>query len=282
VSSKLTNRPVLFVLIGWARRYDGTEAVVGGHKYLPGHPKDNAEAHAFVRQDDGAYHCGAGRGELHEDSVDAVFIARRPTARIYEVVALYLGAKAHVAEDQWCTLAASDAVLFPVGRRPKCVDWPAGQGMRRWAQRQRSRGASHQALLDTYRAISRGSLSASNHAADGGDIELEGFEGELRRLFVLHRKREIKLRAAKIRQALQQGHGHLQCEAPRCGFDFLETYGEIGRNYAVVHHTKPLASLSSAGNKTSLKDLAIVCPNCHAMIHCDGQCRPISSLLKSK
>lgn len=282
MSRKSANSAVLFVLIGWARRYDGTEAVVGGHKYLPGHPKDNAEANAFVRQKNGEFHCGAGRGQVHEDIVDAVFIARHPIARTYEVVAVYPGAKAHVGEAQWCTLAAPDAVLFPVGRRPKCADWPAGQGMRRWARRQRSKGASHQALLGIYRAITNRGLPAPKHAAESGDIELEAFEGSLQRLFVIHRKREAKLRAAKIRQALEQGSGHLRCEVPGCSFDFLETYGEIGRNYAVVHHRKPLASLSSAGSKTSLDDLAVVCPNCHAMIHRDGQCRPIASLLKVK
>lgn len=280
MSRESANRAVLFVLIGWARRYDGTEAVVGGHKYLPGHPTDNAEAKAFVRQRDGDFHCGAGRGKVHEDMVDAVFIARHPTARTYEVVAVYQGAKAHVALDQWCTLAARDAMLFPVGRRPECADWPTGQGMRRWARRQRSKGASHQALLGIYRAITNGSLPTPKHPAKSSDIELEAFEGNLQRLFIIHRKREAKLRAAKIRQALEQGSGHLRCEVPGCGFDFLETYGEIGRNYAVVHHTKPLASLSSTGSKTSLDDLAVVCPNCHAMIHRDGQCRPIESLLK--
>jgi hypothetical protein len=57
-----------------------------------------------------------------------VFIARHPTVRAYEVVAVYQDAKAHVAEDQWCTLAAPNAMLFPVGKRPECADWPAGQG----------------------------------------------------------------------------------------------------------------------------------------------------------
>lgn len=121
-----------------------------------------------------------------------------------------------------------------------------------------------------------------HHTAENNDIELEAFEGELRQLFVMHRKREAKLRAAKIRQSLSEGGGHLRCEVPGCEFDFLDKYGELGRNFAVVHHTKPLASLSKHGAKTSLTDLAIVCPNCHAMIHRGGQCRSIDSLLQVK
>jgi len=38
-SSKNSDVAVLFVNIGWAQRYDGTEIIIGGHKYL----KDNPE-----------------------------------------------------------------------------------------------------------------------------------------------------------------------------------------------------------------------------------------------
>lgn len=46
---------VLFVLIGWTKRYDGTEVVKGNHKFLNKHPIDNAEARAFICQEDGYY-----------------------------------------------------------------------------------------------------------------------------------------------------------------------------------------------------------------------------------
>ena len=51
-----------------------------------------------------------------------------------------------------------------------------------------------------------------------------------------------------------------------CGFDFYETYGEIGKNFIHIHHLKPLADL---GGKSEVKvdDLRPVCPNCHAMLH---------------
>jgi predicted HNH restriction endonuclease len=282
----MDKQPVLFVLIGWARRYDGTEPVVGAHKYLDVHARDSEEAEAFVRQDDGLFYCGAGKGRIHEEALDTVFVARHPTARSYEVVAVYREAESYVRPNQWsekwCTVKTTDAVLFRVGQRPTCAHWPAGQGMRRWARRLHSKGASHQELLVTYRAALNYSAKSSTHATDSTDIELNAFEGELRQLFIAHRKREAKLRAAKIRQALSKNAGHLRCEVPGCGFDFLDKYGETGRNYAVVHHTKPLASLSTGGAKTSLADLAIVCPNCHAMIHRGGECKPMNSLLEAK
>ncbi len=56
----------------------------------------------------------------------------------------------------------------------------------------------------------------------------------------------------------------LTCEA--CGFDFAATYGERGQGFIEVHHRKPVHTLAEAG-ATRLEDLAIVCANCHRMIH---------------
>jgi 5-methylcytosine-specific restriction enzyme A len=58
--------------------------------------------------------------------------------------------------------------------------------------------------------------------------------------------------------------GRLACEA--CGFDFEQRYGAIGLDYCEVHHRIAIASLD--GQKaTRLSDLAIVCSNCHRMLH---------------
>lgn len=78
-----------------------------------------------------------------------------------------------------------------------------------------------------------------------------------------------KILAAKI-----ENNGRLVCEVPRCCFDFREKYGEIGEDFAHVHHDVPLAVADDMGRKTTLKELKIVCANCHAMIHRGGQCRP--------
>lgn len=51
-----------------------------------------------------------------------------------------------------------------------------------------------------------------------------------------------------------------------CGFDFYETYGEIGKNFIHIHHLKPLADLGGE-QEVAVDDLRPVCPNCHAMLH---------------
>ena len=110
------------------------------------------------------------------------------------------------------------------------------------------------------------------------EAELSGFEGEEKiRWFVKHRKREQRLRSQKIRHVLKH-KGNLKCEVVKCCFDFEDTYGEIGRGFAHVHHLTSLSSLAKQGERINLSDLAIVCANCHAMIHRGGQCRPLADL----
>jgi 5-methylcytosine-specific restriction protein A len=59
-------------------------------------------------------------------------------------------------------------------------------------------------------------------------------------------------------------HGKLACEI--CAFNFAICYGDRGNGFIECHHTKPVETLT-AGDKTNLDDLALVCANCHRMIH---------------
>lgn len=52
-----------------------------------------------------------------------------------------------------------------------------------------------------------------------------------------------------------------------CGFDFKAVYGEIGKGYIQVHHLKQLSSTRGIRITDPIKELAPVCPNCHAMLH---------------
>jgi hypothetical protein len=83
--------------------------------------------------------------------------------------------------------------------------------------------------------------------------------------YQLHRRKERNRRAvaAKKQRVLSQC-GVLACEA--CDFEFVQVYGSLGSGFAECHHRTPLASLER-GNRTSLRDLAIVCANCHRMLH---------------
>lgn len=89
----------------------------------------------------------------------------------------------------------------------------------------------------------------------------------------LHKRRERDPKAsAKKKASVLQETGRLQCEA--CGFDFAVAYGELGSGFAECHHRLPLASLGSRTG-TRLADLAILCANCHRMIH---KTRPLMSV----
>lgn len=107
--------------------------------------------------------------------------------------------------------------------------------------------------------------------------EIIGIEGKSREILRRHRHRERKLRKAKVRQVLQ-AEGRLRCEVPRCGFDFFDVYGELGRDFCHVHHLKPLANVDEP-IATSLADLAIVCANCHAIIHRGRDSRRMEELI---
>jgi len=81
----------------------------------------------------------------------------------------------------------------------------------------------------------------------------------------MHRVRERNRELVKRkRAAVLRETGRLACEA--CDFDFNEKYGEHGRGFIEVHHLLPLHALSP-GSRTRLQDLAILCANCHRMVH---------------
>lgn len=52
-----------------------------------------------------------------------------------------------------------------------------------------------------------------------------------------------------------------------CDFDFEEVYGELGKDFIEVHHTKPLYSLEYEVEVNPEEDLVCLCSNCHRMIH---------------
>lgn len=111
-------------------------------------------------------------------------------------------------------------------------------------------------------------VSASRVAAptDFSEIEIEEIsarEGGSSMRFHLHRERDRKIISRKRRQVLA-ATGRLACSV--CGFDFQEFYGDIGSEFCEVHHLRPLSD-ADGEVQTRLEDLAVVCSNCHRMIH---------------
>jgi hypothetical protein len=96
-----------------------------------------------------------------------------------------------------------------------------------------------------------------------------------------HIKQELTRRNSKIvqlakSQAFINGNGRIKCEC--CEFDFFEFYGQIGVKFIECHHK---IHLSTGERLTEIDDLALVCSNCHRMLHRkleDGNYHDLESL----
>lgn len=129
---------------------------------------------------------------------------------------------------------------------------------------------------------SRKQKSSAPYLDFESDTELAAFEGERRVRFVTHRVREARLREAKLSEALRDSpDGRLRCQVSACGFDFEEAYGVLGREFIEVHHLEPMSSREEP-TITSLNELALVCANCHRMIHRGGRSRPLQDLIRRR
>ena len=94
-------------------------------------------------------------------------------------------------------------------------------------------------------------------------VLIEAEEGAI--LSRMHRVRERDPRLTRRkRNAVLSACGRLTCEV--CSFDFGAVYGDLGKDYIECHHRRPLSDLPHA-RRTRLEDLALLCANCHRMIH---------------
>ena len=108
--------------------------------------------------------------------------------------------------------------------------------------------------------------------ADDLDMDISGMENvifpEGRRIERMHKFRERSSRVVKEAKRLhaERNDGNLPCEV--CGFNFSERYGHRGSDYIEAHHRVPLSKLDDQeSTETCITDLAMVCANCHRMLH---------------
>jgi hypothetical protein len=89
-------------------------------------------------------------------------------------------------------------------------------------------------------------------------------EGELKLVSHLVRERNQKIIGEKKREAIR--NGNLKCEV--CSFSFIDTFNV---EFIECHHITPIST--TGVRETTLADLALVCANCHRMLHTkfDGQ-----------
>ena len=108
----------------------------------------------------------------------------------------------------------------------------------------------------------RGGALEVEPAPDLDELDRATTEGRRTLRTHLRIERDSRLAARKKEWALRTKEG-LACEV--CAFDFSEFYGSVGYGFAEVHHRLPLSAASV--RTTRLKDLAVVCSNCHRMLH---------------
>jgi hypothetical protein len=137
-------------------------------------------------------------------------------------------------------------------------------------------GNSLDAVSAELERLWRAHLLEVDHPDSSGE-ELSDCDSEQREALIHHRRREGKLRKPKIEQVIRD-KARLACEVPGCGFDFFDVYGEIGREFAHVHELSALG-VHDGQSEPELSELAIVCANCHAMIHRRGANRSLRELI---
>jgi 5-methylcytosine-specific restriction protein A len=154
---------------------------------------------------------------------------------------------------------AADATLLPPEERnlliPRAVKGGIGRSNIWYADSQKSKVHVQRVL----KLIDKG------YSEELPDVDrfMSGKEGNPRLVAHLQRERNQTLVKKKKKQVLDLT-GQLSCEV--CSFDFQSFFGKIGEGFCEVHHLKPLSRTDGEVN-TSLEDLAIVCSNCHRILH---------------
>jgi 5-methylcytosine-specific restriction enzyme A len=119
--------------------------------------------------------------------------------------------------------------------------------------------------LSAYATLTfRGGLEPSLEPTLGLDLDRAGGVNlvEMRR-YRLHRTIERNYRLAEAAKAILGS----QCRV--CGFSFEAVYGELGAGFIEAHHLRPISTLEEnvAIPIDPGADFAVLCSNCHRMIH---------------
>jgi len=120
--------------------------------------------------------------------------------------------------------------------------------------------------IRAYKALTfRGGLDPSLEAAADDDDPFGGATTLIeKRRYNFHRTIE---RSTGYAVKVKRHHG-TRCQA--CGFDFASKYGvQLGEGFIEAHHLRPLSSLEEGevATYTVATDFAVLCSNCHRMIH---------------
>ena len=99
-----------------------------------------------------------------------------------------------------------------------------------------------------------------------GYDEIEDYavtEGTERSILKLHKYRERDRTVVSKAKKKAKQENKFFCEV--CSFNFENQYPKLGDNFIECHHKLPIAE--GGVRETKVEDLAIVCSNCHRMLH---------------
>ena len=127
---------------------------------------------------------------------------------------------------------------------------------------------NNELISDLNKILELYSQYVADSNTDISDISFSDFPGgviEGKKVYRSHVMRERNPRIIKLvkQQRLREAE-ELRCDV--CGFSFKEKYGKRGENYIEGHHTLGISQMGE-GHKTKPEDIALVCSNCHRMIH---------------
>lgn len=120
-------------------------------------------------------------------------------------------------------------------------------------------------------------LEPSRPISDPVDPNSMSFpEGSEKRRLHLFRERN-RFVVALAKELAMKDDPLLQCQV--CNFSFSERYGDLGKEFIEAHHKIPVAQLKK-GSRTKVGDIALICSNCHRMIHKGNRTLSIEELKK--
>ncbi|KQR11653.1 hypothetical protein ASF71_20625 [Deinococcus sp. Leaf326] len=170
----------------------------------------------------------------------------------------------HPREMRAANFRNPDGVALKIENLRACDPSMGGKGMWRGGRGDRLVWDLYAHQPEELHQLAEAIREQGNETPEAATTEDEGFpEGRLLERAHKRRERNREVVGRKLVAAKRAGGGRLECEV--CGFDFLKFYGPLGEDFAECHHIRPLSDIGPT--QTKLSDLAVVCANCHRMIH---------------
>ena len=118
-------------------------------------------------------------------------------------------------------------------------------------------------MLKLYEALIQSEMSGDD-SLDSENDSPPKTEYEDTTRFRMHKRIE---RNAALVKKVKKKKG---CTCEVCCVTFGSRYGSVGVGYIEAHHLKPLATLKDTKVAMDVNDFAVLCANCHRMVHRSG------------